>query len=190
MDNKLDSEFKFLDYKQDNYDFNFVTDKGVFSKNKINYLSILLVREYLKYNNKKLNVLDIGAGYGFIGVVINKITNSNVTLSDVSNRALHLCKMNVLRNKCDNISIVNSDAYSNIKDSYDVIISNPPVNAGKDKIKEMLDGINHLNKDGEIWFVILKNNGAESLINYFSSKYKLNIVYKKKEIYIIRMKEC
>ena len=57
-----------------------------------------------------------------------------------------------------------SDAYSEVKDTYDVIITNPPIRVGKQKLLEILTGaFDHLNEDGVLYFVIRKDQGALSI---------------------------
>ena len=84
-----------------------------------------VVNEALKYVNKKSKVLDLCCGSGFIGLTIKQKTGSNVTLSDVDNKAILQTKENAKINKL-NVEIIKSNIFKNIDDKYDVIISNPP----------------------------------------------------------------
>lgn len=185
---KLKSEFKYIDYKYDEYNFSFISDNGLFSKNEINIASKLLVETYIKNGKMNIKLLDIGCGYGFIGIVLSKVMNCNVTMSDINDRALHISKMNIERNKVDNIKLIKSNIYDNINEKYDVIITNPPMNEGKVIVREFLDGIDYLEKDGSLWFVIHKNQGAKSMIKYLKSKYSVNIIDKYKDFFIIFLK--
>ena len=54
-----------------NKQFIFYTDNGVFAKKGLDYGSRLLL-ESLPYQDIKGNVLDVGCGYGVLGIVINK----------------------------------------------------------------------------------------------------------------------
>lgn len=110
----LDSKLRILKYNFQDVNFNFYSDLGVFSKDKIDYGSILLVETYLKYHSEPLDVLDVGCGYGFIGCVIGKINGGNVDMVDVNNRALHLSKMNQKENDIANLNIFNSNIYDNV----------------------------------------------------------------------------
>ena len=48
----------------------------------------------LKEAKEGIKVLDVGCGYGFIGIVISQITNSYVDMVDVNLRAMHLAEIN------------------------------------------------------------------------------------------------
>ena len=78
------------------------------------------------YPNKNINILDIGTGSGCISISLKKlIPESNVTACDISKKALEVAKDNAISNNTE-IEFIQSDIFSNIKDKYDCIISNPP----------------------------------------------------------------
>ena len=89
----LKSEFRQLVYKYKDYCFDFTSDLGVFSKDRIDFASRLLIENFFKYGKEKINVLDVGCGYGLIGITLSKIKKCNVTMIDINKRALHLTKM-------------------------------------------------------------------------------------------------
>ena len=189
-DNNLRSEYRNIIYKYEDYSFNFTSDLGVFSKDRVDFGSKLLVENYFKYGTKKRNVLDVGCGYGFIGITISKIMDSYVDLIDVNKRAVHLSKMNVSDNKCDCL-VINSDGYLNVSDKFDYIITNPPIRVGKTKLYElMIDSKNYLNENGVIYLVIRKEQGAKSFIKDMSEYYNVNVLEKSKGFYIISLKCC
>ncbi|MDD2505571.1 MAG: methyltransferase, partial [Bacilli bacterium] len=66
----LKSEIRVLKYSYGEYDFMFTSDLGVFSKDKIDLGSKSLVEAYIKFGKKNKSVLDVGCGYGFIGLTI------------------------------------------------------------------------------------------------------------------------
>lgn len=180
----LKSELKEINYTYDGIDFLFVGDNGVFSKSRIDYGSKTLLETFLKTQQCPSKVLDVGCGYGYMGIVIAKICNSNVTMSDVNKRALHLTKMNCEKNnvKCE---ILESSSYESIKDKYDVIITNPPVRVGKKVILDILLGAKeHLNADGALWYVLRKDQGAKSIEKILKEHYKVENVKKSNGFYI------
>lgn len=184
----LKSEIRVIEYNFSSFNFKFFSDLGVFSKNKIDYGSRVLVETYLEYKNEKLKVLDVGCGYGFLGIVISKVTGSECTLVDINKRAVHLTKRNIDKLEVNAISFV-SDVYENVDSKYDVVITNPPIRAGKNKVLEILIGAReHLNKDGELWFVIRKDQGAKSIEKILESYYKIEEIKKSKGFYVIRAK--
>lgn len=184
----LKSEIRIIDYNFSSFNFKFFSDLGVFSKNKIDYGSKVLVETYLRNKTDNLSVLDVGCGYGFLGIVISKVTGSECTLIDINKRAVHLAKRNIEELSVNANAFV-SDVYENVDSKYDTIITNPPIRAGKGKVLEILIGAKeHLNYDGELWFVIRKDQGAESIEKILESYYNLEEVEKSKGFYVIRAK--
>ncbi len=187
-DNNLVSETRKLIYKYSSFSFEFLSDNGVFSKKHIDFGSKLLLETYLNNENRPLKVLDVGCGYGFIGIVISVITNSYVDMIDINKRAIHLTKRNIKKYKSFNGNAYVSDAYSEIKNKYNVIITNPPIRVGKIKLLEILEGaFDHLEKDGVLYFVIRKDQGALSIKKILEEKHKVEIINKDKGYFIIKV---
>lgn len=185
----LDSKLRVLKYKYDDVNFNFCSDLGVFSKDRIDYGSILLVETYLKYNNKPCNVLDVGCGYGFIGCVIGKINGGSIDMVDVNNRALHLSKMNQKENEITNLNIFSSNIYDGVNKKYDAIITNPPIRAGKAVYLTIInDAFKYLNEGGELWFVMRNNHGVKTVIKDLSKKYSTSVLKKDAGYYVVMVK--
>lgn len=188
-DDNLKSEIREFKINFLNQDFVFKTDNGVFSKGELDYGTYLLLTTVLNLDIKG-KVLDLGCGYGAIGVVISKLKNTKVTMVDVNKRAVRLSKMNVSDNKCDCL-VINSDGYLNVSDKFDYIITNPPIRVGKTKLYElMIDSKNYLNENGVIYLVIRKEQGAKSFIKDMSEYYNVNVLEKSKGFYIISLKCC
>ena len=184
---QLKSERRDISYVLGETDFTFLSDNGVFSKNKIDYGSRFLVETMLKHVNKtQLKILDMGCGYGFIGIVLAKKLDSLVTLVDVNKRALHLAKENTKVNKVE-ANIIESNIYDNVSDTFDIIVTNPPIRAGKKVVESMLLGASsYLQSDGELWCVIRKDQGAKSMVKVLNDNYKTSIIAKSKGFYAIK----
>lgn len=179
-DEKLVSETRELHYTYDSFSFTFLSDNGVFSKKSIDYGSKLLVETYLENEKSSMKVLDVGCGYGFIGIVIGIVTSSYVDMIDVNKRAVHLAKRNIKKINF-NGSVFESDAYENVNSKYDVIITNPPIRVGKTKLLEILmSAFDYLNTNGKLYFVIRKDQGALSIKKIMGDKYKVDMLSRSK----------
>lgn len=185
----LKSELRNIVYKYQGLTMSFFSDNGVFSKDKLDFGSTLLLETvFQNINNDNLDILDVGCGYGFMGISLAKIKNAHVTMCDVNKRALHLAEKNASENGVANfVKVIESDIYQNITDIYDLIITNPPIRAGKNVVYGILDGArDRLKAKGELWFVIRKDQGAKSTIKHVEENYDVEIVTKSKGFYIVK----
>ena len=175
--------------KVKNTQFIFYTDNGVFNKKGLDYGTRVLL-ENIDLSNK-LSFLDVGCGCGPIGIYISKQNQSySVDMIDVNEKVINLVKKSLLKNKIDNARVFISDVYENIKNKYDMIITNPPIHAGKTKVYEIIRGAsNYLNEKGELWIVIRKDQGAKSLMKDMSDIYNFEIVKRDNGFYILRAKK-
>ena len=185
----LKSEIRTLKYQKDNVSFSFFSDNGVFAKNKIDYGSAFLIDTILKKEKREINdILDVGCGYGFLGIVLAKFWHCSCTLVDVNKRALHLAERNIKENKVKG-NIIESNGYENVSKKYDLIVTNPPIRAGKKVVLDILgNASSYLNNDGSVWFVMRKDHGVKSTIPKLNEKYKIDIEAKSKGFYIVKMK--
>ncbi|MNV80054.1 Release factor glutamine methyltransferase [compost metagenome] len=87
-----------------------------------------------------------------------------VTLIDVNERAVQLAEENALNNGIKNVTVLQSDLYKELGDQkFDVILTNPPIRAGKHTVHAIFEGASErLNKGGSLWVVIQKKQGAPS----------------------------
>ena len=185
-DNNLISEIKPFNISINNNSFTFNTDNGVFSKGELDFGTYLLIKNVLKLDISG-DILDLGCGYGAIGIILGRITNSNIYMSDVNKRALHLTKMNAKKNGVS-VNIIESDGYENIINKFDYVISNPPIRVGKKILyKLLLDTKDHLKDNGKLIIVVRKEQGALSLIKDMSNEYKVEVLDKEKGFYIIEL---
>ena len=187
----LESELRILKYNYKEYNFIFYSDNGVFSKDKIDYGSQLLVENILAiYPNKNIKILDIGCGYGYLGIVLATVLDSTVEMVDINKRAVHLADRNIETNKLiDKATCFESNIYEKINGKYNLIVVNPPIRAGKEVVYEMLSNAgSYLLDQGELWFVMRKNQGAKSTIKYLETAYICEIIEKNKGFYIIKAK--
>ena len=165
--------------------YNFYTDNNVFSKKYLDFGTRTLL-ESIDTNDIFGDVLDIGCGYGPIGIYIKKNCNCNVDMIDVNERAVNLAIKNAELNRVD-VNIFLSDIYSNVDKKYDFIITNPPIRVGKKILYEILFGAkNYLNDDGVLYLVINKDQGAKSLKKDLDKCYNVTTLKKNKGFYVFK----
>ena len=170
-----------------NKSYTFITDHGVFSKQGLDFGTRTLI-ETIPINKISGDVLDLGCGYGPIGITVKDNTNSNVDMIDINLRSLHLARMNASKNNVS-VNVFESNGYSNVTKKYDYIITNPPIRVGKKILYDLLFGAKeHLKENGELWLVINKNQGAKSVAKDLEKEYNIEIVKKNKGFYIIMAK--
>lgn len=167
-----------------NKNFEFATDNGVFSKKGLDFGTRSLL-ETINIDEITGNVLDFGCGYGPIGIYIASATNANVHMIDINRRSLELARRNVNLNHV-NVQIYESNLYENVNETFDFIISNPPIRVGKQILYQILfEAKKHLRKNGKLIIVVNKNQGAKSLMKDLEKEYKVCLLNKNKGFYII-----
>lgn len=166
--------------------FYFYTDNGVFSKGELDFGTELLLKNFKYDNPNNTTLLDIGCGCGPIGIYASHLGFA-VDMSDVNKRAIHLSKMS-LKEQGLNANVFESDAYKNITNKYDYIVSNPPIRVGKEKLYEIvMNAKEHLKDGGSLWIVVRKQQGAESMVRDMKNAYKtVEVIAKKKGFFIIK----
>lgn len=184
---ELKSEIRKFDVDILNKKFCFYSDNGVFCKEHLDFGSRLLL-ENIPWDEVTGSILDVGCGYGPIGIIASKLTGNKVVMCDVNKRALHLAKMNIKENNADAL-VIESNCYENITDKYNTIITNPPIRAGKKIVYEILFGAKeHLELDGALFLVIHKDQGAKSLIKDLNDTYNVQVLEKNKGFFVIKCK--
>lgn len=162
----------------------FITDNNVFSKKGLDFGTRTLL-ENIDLSNIFGSVLDIGCGYGPIGIFIKDNCDCIVDMSDINERAINLSKKNCKLNKVEN-NVFESDIYSNIVGKYNYIITNPPIRIGKEKLyKILIEAKDHLKQFGHLIFVINKDQGAKSVMKDLNEYYKVTLLKKNKGFYVI-----
>ncbi|MCR5228671.1 MAG: methyltransferase [Solobacterium sp.] len=155
--NRKDHEFTFSGHR-----YIFRTDDGVFSKSEVDYGSRALLKA-LEKEDLQGAVLDMGCGYGVIGIVLKTLfPDCAVTCADVNPRAAELAVINSSINSAD-IRVLISDRFEQISDHFDAVVTNPPIRAGKKTVYAIFEeAYDHLNDGGLFFAVIRKQQGAES----------------------------
>ena len=175
--------FNFRDNK-----FIFHTDNGVFSKDYIDYGSFVMLKSFVPNNIIDYPILDMGAGYGPIGIVVSKLYNRQTIMCEINERAYNLILKNINENKVD-AKAFHSDLYEKVLDmKFSSIITNPPIRAGKTTVYAIYDGAyDKLVSGGELWVVIQKKQGAPSSKEHLLSVFgNCEVVNKDKGYYILK----
>ena len=170
-DPNLASNIKKITYEVNGLTMNLFTDNGVFSKSKVDEGSLAFLKVILPLDLGN-NILDLGCGYGTIGLTLAVAKKeARVTLADINARALTMCKRNAdAYNLGQRVTILQSDIYEKIEGPYDSIVVNPPIRAGKKVTYAMYEGAKqYLIDGGSLFIVIRKAQGAESAAKYIES---------------------
>ena len=144
--------------------FQFQTDAGVFSKNEVDFGSRVLI-ETFEDSAVEGPVLDVGCGYGPIGIAIAKsFPRKKVHMVDVNTRAIELAKKNSMKNNVENVEIYESDGLSAVEEEgFSAILTNPPIRAGKETVFRFYEeACKKIAPGGSLWVVIQKKQGAPS----------------------------
>lgn len=166
----------------------FVTDSGVFSKNVVDYGSQVLIATYQPPQNPTGTLLDVGCGYGPVGLSFAS-TFPQVEMIDVNERAVGLAQGNAQRNNIENVDIHVSNIYADVhSNSYEAILSNPPVRAGKKVVQEILTGAYPLLQvGGTLTIVLQKKQGAPSAEKLMTATFgNVEILKRDKGYYILQ----
>ncbi|MEH7376931.1 class I SAM-dependent methyltransferase [Neobacillus sp. C211] len=186
---KVESDPKFWDYTLKNNQFRFKTDNGVFSKREVDFGSRLLIESFEMPNADGL-LLDVGCGYGPIGLSIAKSYHDRmIHMIDVNERAIALAKENAELNRIQNVKIYESDRLLNVKENtFAAILTNPPIRAGKKTVHDIFEqSFEHLTSQGELWVVIQKKQGAPSAIEKLNNLFNhVETIDKSKGYFVIK----
>ena len=166
----VESDPKYWNTELRDIKLRFKTDNGVFSKKEVDFGTRLLV-DIFQMPDLSGDILDVGCGYGPIGLTIAKTwPERKLFMVDVNSRALQLAKDNADLNSLDNVLVKESDCLSSVMgQKFAVIMTNPPIRAGKKVIYTIYEqSYECLLPNGELWVVIQKKQGAPSTIEKLS----------------------
>ncbi len=152
----LDSQKTKIKFHYRDYLITYISDIGVFSKERIDYGSRVLL-ENIRLDNVH-SLLDVGCGYGTLGIALKCVYPAiHVEMIDVNKRAVDLANESIDYNHLDDILAYESNIYENVSHTFDMIVSNPPIRAGKKVVFQILEeAYQYLEEAGELWIVIQK----------------------------------
>ena len=188
-DNTLASKPRVVTYRINDVDFALDSDQGVFSKDRLDDGSRILIETLLPLHlDGKL--LDLGCGIGPIGLTLAYFTPSlSVTCSDINTRALALCEANAKKlSLSPRVTCLQSDIYIEIEGLYDSIVSNPPIRAGKKVTNAIYIGAkSHLIDGGSLYIVVRKAQGAPSTKALLEKEFgNVEVLARSKGYYVLK----
>jgi 16S rRNA (guanine1207-N2)-methyltransferase len=143
--------------------FELISSDGVFSKNNIDFGTLTLLNALYKRHKSIGTLLDIGCGYGIIGISAAIVAGAKSTMRDINKRAVELSCKNAEKNGVV-ADIKVGDGYQDVDKTFDIIVSNPPIRAGKKVYYPWIENAKYyLNEGGELWIVVQKKQGAPSI---------------------------
>lgn len=186
------SDPKYWNFTLKSHAFRFKTDNGVFSKNEIDYGSRLLIDTFVPTDPDGA-ILDVGCGYGPIGLAVAKsYPNAKIHMVDINERAMALAVENARLNNVNNVQVYQSDRLSSVTERhFSDILTNPPIRAGKNIVHDIFEqSYQHIVPGGSIWVVIQKKQGAPSAIEKLEQLFsEVEVVEKKKGYFILKAKK-
>ncbi|WP_227397242.1 class I SAM-dependent methyltransferase [Jeotgalibacillus aurantiacus] len=188
----VESKPQWWDFTLRGHKLKFKTDQGVFSKSEVDFGSRVLI-EAFREPEIAGDILDVGCGYGPIGLSIAKsFPERSVQMVDVNDRAMQLARENARHNGVHSVKVYESDCLDQVDDTgFAAILTNPPIRAGKQTVHKIFEqSAEKLAAGGELWVVIQKKQGAPSALQKLESLFdEVETVDKQKGYFIFCAKK-
>ncbi|MGX7105540.1 class I SAM-dependent methyltransferase [Globicatella sanguinis] len=167
----LDHNVRTIQFQWLNFPLIFKTDSGVFSKNQVDYGSKVLLEAVVEDLSSLLEgpIVELGSGYGPIAISLAKsYPKIEVIGVEINQRAQLLSQDNAKLNQVSNCTFIHHDATTvTLKKSAQVVVTNPPIRAGKAVIQAFVKQAHQiLQPNGILYVVIQKKQGAPSMAKY------------------------
>lgn len=147
-----------------NKNYIFLTDASTFSRAKIDTGTKVLAK-CMKINRSDV-VLDLGCGYGPIGIVAAVLAeDGKCYMVDINRRAARLAEKNVKLNNIKNAEVRSGNMFEPLDGlRFDVILTNPPINAGRKLVLAFIENsYGHLKREGRFYLVVRTKQGAKTI---------------------------
>ncbi|CEA02812.1 Ribosomal RNA small subunit methyltransferase C [Jeotgalicoccus saudimassiliensis] len=180
-------EFSEIKFSFNGHVYRFKTDRGVFSKNQIDYGTEVLIKTVFEDFKGAGQLIDMGAGYGPIGTVLGRELGMEPVMVEVNEDAIQLSIENTSRENIE-AGVLDRESYSEMDFSVPLYVTNPPFRAGKDTVTGILnDGFERLQKKGVLYMVVQKKQGMPSYKKHLKSLFgNVEIASKDKGYYILK----
>ena len=188
----LETDFFLIEetYLGNRYKFNSCSD--VFSKNELDEGTKTLLETVVEQNQLSGHVLDMGCGYGAIGIVLKKhFPALTFTMLDINQTAVKLAKQNIVANNLDqnDFTVIGSNLLSAVANqTFDHVVTNPPIKVGKQILFEAMNQcFAHLKTNGTLTLVIRKDHGQASLQSHLTKLFgNCKVLTRNKGYYILQ----
>ncbi|WP_052254916.1 class I SAM-dependent methyltransferase [Salinicoccus sp. YB14-2] len=181
-------DYKDIDYTFENIVYNFKTDRGVFSKEQLDYGTRVLIHGvFSDIADGAVSLIDMGAGYGPIGIILGKSLNAQPVMVEVNEDALSLLHENIAKNRIS-ARILSRAEYDKSDVKTELYVTNPPFRAGKDVVQEIIkDGFDRLDSTGKFYMVVQKKQGMKSYKRSIEQLFgNVEVLLKDKGYYVLK----
>lgn len=152
---------------------NLTVDDGIFSKSKPDEGSLMLLEELIRLNPKG-RLCDLGSGYGLMTLVAKRMCpDLYATGIEINPRAV-TCAQDSATKLGLEAEFITGDVLTQTDGSFDWIITNPPIRAGKEVVHGfLLKAKEHLSSDGSLLFVIRRQQGVASAVKFLEPHFAI-----------------
>lgn len=187
-----DHDFNEIEFDFSGHTFKFKTDRGVFSRARVDYgtevllKGILEEKSALQLEGRKL--IDMGAGYGPVGIVLSHFFRAQAFMIEVNEDALDLLETNLVQNNAQG-EVMSRERYDQLQNfEVDLYVTNPPFRAGKKVVLEMIDdAYRRLSSGGAFFMVVQKKQGMPSYKQTIEKVFgSVEVVLKDKGYYVLK----
>lgn len=166
------------------------SNAGVFSKDKLDEGTRILLETVLDNESEPESTLDLGCGIGPIALILMEYwKHTAMIMIDVNQRACQLADANMKKYRRKAKILCQSGVNEG---QYACILLNPPIRTGKAMIYSLFDQcLEHLKEDGHFWIVMRKQHGAQSAIHYLQEKgYEVEKMARDKGYWVMKISKA
>jgi 16S rRNA (guanine1207-N2)-methyltransferase len=169
FDPQLKTQPNTITYRYVNDTYSFKSDLGVFSKQRVDFGTHLMLMHV--DHHPVTHILDMGCGYGVVGIVMKyKFPSAKLSAFDINPRAVELTRANIEIHQVKNANVFISDGIPFDVSDVDLALLNPPIRAGKQVVFQLYEQAHKVLKSkGALYIVIQKKQGAESSQKFLES---------------------
>ncbi len=159
-------DYKEIEFQYTGKKYRFLTDRGVFSRERIDFGSRVLIDAVISDFHGRGNAafIDMGAGYGPIGIIVGDSLGMKPLMVEVNEDAIEICRKNAEENAVS-AEVLSRAAYDSDETCPNVhlYVTNPPFRAGKPVVLSIIeDAAERLSDDGVFYMVVQKKQGMPS----------------------------